>query len=138
MNIEENLNNNIGLEDIKELETIYSESWIPATADIEIFKDLPDTLFEGDEMEKKETSPSPSSPIPAPTSPAVVEAVSVKTETTDFDLIKYIIFGDVSSNEDDENFSDVYWRLNSLHRTLIYHWRRWKKSQCQASSKLRT
>lgn len=108
MNIEENLNNNIGLEDIKELETIYSESWIPATADIEIFKDLPDTLFEGDEMEKKETSPSPSSPIPAPTSPAVVEAVSVKTETTDFDLIKYIIFGDVSSNEDDENFSDVY------------------------------
>lgn len=101
-NIEENLNNNIGLEDIKELETICSESWLPAASDIEIFKDLPDSLFEGDEMDQKETTPSPSSPIPAPASPApVVEAVSVKSETTDFDLIKYIIFGDVSSSKAD-------------------------------------
>lgn len=93
MRIEENLNNNIGLDDIKELDTIYSDSWIPAAGDIEIFKDLPDSLFESETMERKETSPSPSSPIPAPPSP-VTEAVSVKSENPDFDLIKYIIFGD--------------------------------------------
>lgn len=102
MSIEENLNNNIGLEDIKELETIYSESWIPAAADIEIFKDLPDSLFEGDVMEKREKTPSPPSPIPAPPSPVVEEAVSVKSENIDFDLIKYIIFGEVRSNAGDE------------------------------------
>lgn len=96
MNIEDNFNNNLGLEHIKDLELIYnSDSWIPAPAELEIFSELPDSLFESDMMEKKEPTPPPS-PIPAPPSP-VVEAVEVKSENKEFDLIKYIIFGGVSS-----------------------------------------
>lgn len=102
MSIEDNLNNNLGLDQIKDLASNYSDSWISAPADFEIFSDLPDNLFESDMMEKKEEQTPPSSPIPAPPSP-VVEAVEVKTENTEFDLIKYIIFGEVSSNEI-ENF----------------------------------
>lgn len=91
MNIEENLNNNIGLENIKDLDTI-SESWIPAPADIEIFSELPDSLFEGDMMGKQEP-PSSSCQLP---SPPVEEAVEIKSEKSGFDLIKYIIFGEVN------------------------------------------
>jgi len=89
MNIEENLNNNIGLENIKDLDTI-SESWIPAPAEIEIFSELPDSLFEGDMMEMKEP-PSSSCQFP---SPPIAEAVEIKSEKLGFDLIKYIIFGE--------------------------------------------
>lgn len=118
MSIEENLNNNIGLEDIKELEIICSESWLPEASDIEIFKELPSSLFEEDEMEKKEEkTPSPPSPIPAPPSP-VVEAVSVKSETTDFDLIKYIIFGEVSHDESAEEFRLLTFLLSSQNADL--------------------
>lgn len=94
MSIEDNLNNNIGLEQIKDLDTAFSDSWIPAPNDI--YSDLPDSLFEGDMMEKSDTPPP--SPIPAPPSP-IVEAVQVKSEDSEFDLIKYIIFGEVSSPE---------------------------------------
>lgn len=108
MSIEDNLNNNLGLEQIKEFEAIYSDSYLPQCADI--FPDLPDSLFESDMTEKKENTP-PSSPTP------VVAAVEVKTENNtntdlaDFDLIKFIIFGeDVSSSkkfDDLEHFLDL-------------------------------
>ena len=102
MNVEDNLNNNIGLEQIKDLETICSDSWIPAAGDIEIFSELPDSLFDSqDSMEKKEEETSPTSPMPAPPSP-VIEPVEVKTENnSEFDLIKYIIFGEVCRNDDE-------------------------------------
>lgn len=92
MSIEDNLNNNIGLEQIKDLDIAFSDSWIPAPNDI--YSELPDSLFEGDMMEKSDSPPP--SPIPAPPSP-IVEAVQVKSEDSEFDLIKYIIFGEVSS-----------------------------------------
>lgn len=100
MSIEDNLNNNLGLEQIKEFEAIYSDSYLPKCADIEMFSELPDTIFEGEMTEKKETT-APSSPAP------VVEDVEVKTENRDeemaeFDLIKFIIFGDVSCKEIEE------------------------------------
>lgn len=108
MSIEENLNNNIGLEQIKEFEAIYSDSYLPKCADIEIFSELPDSIFEVEMTEKKE-APEPSSPTP------VVEVVEVKTENKDeemaeFDLIKFIIFGDVSRKEIEEfdNFSNKF------------------------------
>lgn len=99
MNAEENFNNNIGLEQYKDLDIICSDGWIPAPAELEFYSQLPDSIFESDTMEKKEEpTPAPSpSPIPAPMSPAVVEAVEVKSETNpSFDLINFIIFGKVS------------------------------------------
>lgn len=93
MRLEDNLNNNIGLEQIKDLDIVYSDDWIPAPGDI--YSELPDSLFEGDTMDKESPPPSP---IPAPPSP-IVEAVQVKSEDKEFDLIKYIIFGEVSSTE---------------------------------------
>lgn len=97
MSIEENFSNNIGLEQIKDLEIIYSDNWVPAAADDEIYSELPDSLFEHEVMEKKEPSP-PTSPIPALQLPVIEEekqAMEVKPEKSDFDLIKYIIFGEV-------------------------------------------
>lgn len=97
MSIEDNLNNNIGLEHIKDLDINYSDSWIPAPADLELFDGL---LFEDDMMEKKDQPSPATSPIPAPPSPEPVEGVQVKSEDgADFDLIKFIIFGEVSSSE---------------------------------------
>ncbi|CRK93084.1 CLUMA_CG006530, isoform A [Clunio marinus] len=91
MNIEENLNNNIGLEQIKDLNIISDEFWTRAPVDIEIFSELPDSLFESSIMMEKKEEPLV---ITAPPSPVVEEAVEIKSENLDFDLIKYIIFGD--------------------------------------------
>lgn len=89
MNIEGNLNNNLGLEQIKEFEALYSGNYLSRCADIQMYTDLPDLLFEHEMTEKKEDTP-PASPTP------VVQPVEVKTEdtNTEFDLIKFIIFGD--------------------------------------------
>lgn len=96
MSVEDNLNNNLGLEQIKDLDINYSDSWIPAPAEIEIFKDL---LLDDEMtmMEKEEAMPSSPIPEPAPApspSPAVETGVQIKLENSEFDLIKYIIFGE--------------------------------------------
>lgn len=96
MRIEENLNNNIGLDHIKDLEAIYSDNWsIPPDSDFEFFSEL----FDGDMAEKKDEPTPPPSPIPAPASPVIVEAVEVKSEDPSFDLINFIIFGQVRVKE---------------------------------------
>lgn len=110
MSIEDNLNNNLGLDqETKEKNTFDSyHSWIPDSAD-DLFSDIvTDSLFDEEMANKKETPPP--SPIPAPPSP-VVEAVEVKTENKDFDLVRFIIFGDVSVDENDDDFEQF---LNSL------------------------
>lgn len=92
MRIEDNLNNNIGQNTIRDLEAIYSDSWsIPSNSDFEFFSEL----FDVEMAEKKEEPTSPPSPIPAPASPVIEEAVEVKSEDPSFDLINYIIFGQV-------------------------------------------
>lgn len=96
MRIEENLNNNIGLNTIKDLETFYSESWsLPTNSDFEFFSEL----FDADMAEKKDEPTPPPSPIPAPASPVIEEVVEVKTEDPSFDLINFIIFGQVRVKE---------------------------------------
>lgn len=107
MDIEDTLNNSLGLEQIKDYENEITLSDWTAVGDIEIFSELPDSLFNSQEtMEKKEDTP-PTSPIPAPPSPVVEEPVEVKTENTEFDLIKYIIFGDVSTRDDDSSCTSI-------------------------------
>lgn len=100
MNFGEDLNNNLGLEQIKEFESLYQDNYIFKSSSFEIYSDLPESLIEGEMTEKKENTP-PSSPAP------VLETIVVKKEEPEekkqeFDLIKYIIFGDVSEINFDE------------------------------------
>ena len=92
MNIEENLNNNIGFNQIKDIE-IYSDSWIPAPS--EFFSELPDLLLEGEIMEFKEQTTRTPSPAPAISSTPIEEVYEVKSEDLGFDLINYMIYGEV-------------------------------------------
>lgn len=94
MRIEESLNNNIGLDHFKDLETIYSDNW-STLPDSDFFSEF----FDGDMAEKKDDPTPPPSPIPAPASPVIEEAVEVKSEDPSFDLINYIIFGQVRVKE---------------------------------------
>lgn len=112
MNVEDNLNNNLGLDqqekDSKAFDSYHS--WIPDSAD-DLFSDIvTDSLFDEEMMANKKEETAPPSPIPAPPSP-VVEAVEVKTESSDFDLVRYIIFGDVSCKDIDDDFVQY---LNSI------------------------
>lgn len=118
MNVEDNINNNIGLQQIKDLEIICSDSWIPAASDIELFSELPDSLFEQEDMEKMEPT-SPESPIPAPPSPVVEEPVEVKTENPEFDLIKYIIFGEVCTINGVVDNVNTYFPLSPQNADLL-------------------
>lgn len=122
LNMDDNLNNNIGLPQIKDLEIICSDTWIPEVGDIELFSELPESLFEQEEMEKKEptspTSPIPASP-PASPSPVVEEPVEVKKENAEFDLIKYIIFGEVCSNVDEINGAITNFSLSPQNAELL-------------------
>lgn len=94
MSFGDDLNNNLGLEQIKEFESIYSDKYIAKCSEFEIYSDLPESLIEGEMTEKKETSP------PASPAPVVVDAVKneepTEKKTAEFDLINYIFFGDVS------------------------------------------
>lgn len=108
-NFEVNLNNNLGLEQIKDYNIHLSDSWIPAPADLEMFSDLPDDLFEEEMKEEKQEASASVSPLPSPPSPQIVEGVQVKSENQ-FDLIKYIIFGDVSLED-----------CNEIGQLLNYH-----------------
>lgn len=112
MSIEGNLNNNLGLDHQDKEKNTYDSyhSWIPDPSD-DLFSDIvTDSLFD-DEMANKEKETPPPSPIPAPPSPVVEEAVEVKTENTDFDLVRYIIFGDVSFEKADDDLEQF---LNSI------------------------
>lgn len=96
---ESNLNNNnIGLGQTKDWDI---GSWISTPSEFIYSTDLPESLFEGDTMEKKETPPA--SPLPALPSQLVEDVVEVKSEVKSehsFDLIRYIIFGEVSQIDD--------------------------------------
>lgn len=89
MRIEEDLSNNLGLDNIRELEN-YSFP-LDQNSDFDFFSEL----FDGDMAEKKEEPTPPPSPIPAPASPVIEEVVEVKSEDPSFDLINFIIFGQV-------------------------------------------
>lgn len=97
---ESNLNNNNIGQGQKDWDI---ESWISTPTEFIYSTDLPESLFEGDTMEKKETPPA--SPLPAMPSQLVEDAVEVKSEVKSeksFDLIRYIIFGEVSQIDDFE------------------------------------
>jgi hypothetical protein len=109
----DDLNNNLGLEQIKEFEEICSQNYIQkCSSDFENFSELPEWLLEEEMTEKKENSP------PASPAPVVVEAMVVKKEEptakAEFDLINFIFSEGVSEIDDAEieNVLNVYFPQN--------------------------
>lgn len=118
---EDPLNNNIGLvEHIKDLDFMYSDDYLPAPTEIEMFSHLP--KFDSEEMELKEEMVSTTSPVPspAPLSPQPQSIPEVKCEEPSFDLIKYIIFGEVSNCDDDNDEYEIVHLIRKLIDIGIY------------------